>query len=478
MEYEHLGDYVGFTCAACHNSELYYQGKRIRIDGGSNTHFDLIGYVVALDAALQATLKDPAKFDRLAARLGATGADAKSTLRKRFEMDAVRVAQYAKLLPTPTVFGPGRMDAIAMIVNRVTSQMPNIPQNYSTPVGPSKSPFMWNAPQGSWTQWRAVQQNPIERNTVETMGVFMSVNLTAKSPTDGLFESNAHIRNLMDVENRLQRLAPPSWPEEVFGKIDRAKAQQGKDLFVSLCSGCHNVWPYTWTEPNKHGKRFILVGLVPQSEVGTDPNQFETARDYVLTEQLSAYMPGPFKDKPVVPSLVMYYGNVMRTLEVALAKAKLSGPEMLDATGYRDLPSPRPPMKVYKAAPRDGVWATAPFMHNNSVPNLYEMLVPANERTKKFCPGREFDPVKVGVETTCKPGAFEFDTALRGNSNAGHSFEDGPRGNGVIGPLLTEEERWALVEYLKSIPEEPGRVTPFGGPPDAKTGHVPSEGPK
>ena len=43
-------------------------------------------------------------------------------------------------------------------------------------------------------------------------------------------------------------------------------------------------------------------------------------------------------------------------------------------------------------------------------------------------------------------------------------------GNGVIGPLLTEEERWAIVEYLKSIPEEAGRVTPFGGPPDAKRG--------
>jgi hypothetical protein len=33
--------------------------------------------------------------------------------------------------------------------------------------------------------------------------------------------------------------------------------------------------------------------------------------------------------------------------------------------------------------------------------------------------------------------------------------------------LLTDDQRWALVEYLKSIPEEPGRVTPFGGPPAA-----------
>jgi hypothetical protein len=59
---------------------------------------------------------------------------------------------------------------------------------------------------------------------------------------------------------------------------------------------------------------------------------------------------------------------------------------------------------------------------------------------------------------------------LTGNSNEGHSFEEGPLGNGVIGPLLTEQQRWAVVEYLKSIPEEAGRVTPFGGPPNAKTG--------
>ncbi|MGO4816464.1 hypothetical protein AB4156_43930, partial [Cupriavidus sp. 2MCAB6] len=64
-------------------------------------------------------------------------------------------------------------------------------------------------------------------------------------------------------------------------------------------------------------------------------------------------------------------------------------------------------------------------------------------------------------------GTFLVDTSLLGNSNAGHSFQNGPRGNGIIGPLLAEQERWALVEYLKSIPEEPGRVTPFGGPAQA-----------
>ena len=90
------------------------------------------------------------------------------------------------------------------------------------------------------------------------------------------------------------------------------------------------------------------------------------------------------------------------------------------------------------------------------MPNLYEMLVPARERTKKFYVGSDFDPVKVGVDTSGNSGRFLLDTTLLGNSNASHSFEDGPRGNGVIGPLLTDKERWSLVDYLKSIPEEPG----------------------
>jgi len=102
------------------------------------------------------------------------------------------------------------------------------------------------------------------------------------------------------------------------------------------------------------------------------------------------------------------------------------------------------------------------------VPTLYDLLLPASERPKKFCIGREFDPVKVGLDTSGQSGCFPFDTALLGNSNAGHSFQAGPRGNGVIGPLLTEDQRWELVEYLKSIPEEPGRVTPFGGPPSGQ----------
>src|ERR1700740_2822397 len=186
------GEDVGINCATCHNTELFYQGKRVRIDGGVGNHFDLEAYVFALDDAVQETLKDAAKFDRLAARMGTSSPDAKSELRKRFESTADRVHHFrTRVLLTPYPWGPSRMDAIALIVARVTSVAPDITQNWSAALAPTKPPFLWNSPQGSWTQWRGVQQDPINRNLTETMGVFMSMNLTAKSPEEGLFDSNA-----------------------------------------------------------------------------------------------------------------------------------------------------------------------------------------------------------------------------------------------------------------------------------------------
>jgi hypothetical protein len=465
------GEFVGLTCAACHVAQLTINGKRIRIDGGVGNTFDLMAYIHALDDALQATATDSAKFDRLANRLGARTQIAKHALRMRFDEDAARVHEYrTRTLVTPTPWGPSRMDAIALIVNRLTAVAPGLPENWSTPLAPTKPPFLWNAPQGTWTQWRGVQQDPVARNLVETMGVFMAMDLKSKSPEAGLFDSNAALTNLHQIEIALRRLAPPKWPEEVLGKIDRDKAARGKALFVSLCAGCHNVWPYTWTEPNKYGKRFVRVGLVPQSDVGTDPGQFDDLRPDAITGQLSSQLPPPYQGKETIPTGVLYAFLQDRILTKALSQLKPTEAEAADLHGYREFPLPAPPMGVYKSAPRDGVWATPPYLHNGSVPNLYEMLLPAKERSKKFYVGREFDPVKVGLDTSGKSGTYLMDTSLRGNSNAGHSFEDTPRGNGVIGPLLTDEQRWALVEYLKSIPEEAGRVTPFGGPVSTRPG--------
>jgi hypothetical protein len=103
----------------------------------------------------------------------------------------------------------------------------------------------------------------------------------------------------------------------------------------------------------------------------------------------------------------------------------------------------------YKARPLNGIWATAPYLHNGSVRTMRQLLLPADQRNENnettFKVGtREFDPVDMGFKNE---GAFTLDTTLPGNSNAGH---DGPLyGNDV---LAKDEVRMdALLEYLKTL---------------------------
>ena len=459
------GEYAGMACSLCHTGQLKFKGKRIRIDGGNSSTINIQGLTQGLDEALQAALNDPAKFDRLAARLGTSSQEAKGALRKRLEIDAARIHEYqTRGVVTPHPWGPGRQDATSLIMNRATAMLPGISENWEPAIAPVKPPFLWNSPQATWTQWQGVAQVPLWRNFNESIGVFLPVDLSSKSPAEGLFESNGQVFAIQRVEQDLRRLAPPSWPGDVLGKIDRAKAKAGEALFDQHCSSCHNKWPYRWSESNKYGKQFVMVGLIPQKTIGTDLTLYEATITNASAGELSQYLPKEYQGKPKVPKFVMLQALAARVRAASLQKLNLSEAQMADLNGYRVLP-PTPTDAVYKAGPRDGVWATAPFMHNGSVPNLYEMLIPAAQRTKEFWLGGDFDPVKVGLAGTATSGTFLLDTTVKGNSNAGHSFQNGPRGNGVIGPLLTDAQRWALIEYLKSIPERPGRVTPFGGPP-------------
>ena len=84
---------------------------------------------------------------------------------------------------------------------------------------------------------------------------------------------------------------------------------------------------------------------------------------------------------------------------------------------------PQSPL-AYKARPLAGAWATAPYLHNGSVANLYEMLLPAKERKPTFFVGRkEYDPVKVGYDLQPLSGnGFWLDTTKTGNHNTGHEF--------------------------------------------------------
>jgi hypothetical protein len=96
----------------------------------------------------------------------------------------------------------------------------------------------------------------------------------------------------------------------------------------------------------------------------------------------------------------------------------------------------------YIARPLKGIWATAPYLHNGSVPTLYDLLQPAVKRPLQFKVGaREFDPVKVGYVNDVSLTGWLFDTTIKGNERSGHEF----------GTSLAEPERLDLVEYLKTL---------------------------
>ena len=125
-------------------------------------------------------------------------------------------------------------------------------------------------------------------------------------------------------------------------------------------------------------------------------------------------------------------------------------PSLLPCCAHR-VNSVRAPL-AYKARPHNGIWATPPYLHNGAIPNLFELLSPVSERSKTFYLGnKEYDPVKLGLDVAPLEGASKIDVSLPGNSNAGHEFNDGLKGNGVIGRKLTEEERMQIIEYLKTL---------------------------
>lgn len=125
-------------------------------------------------------------------------------------------------------------------------------------------------------------------------------------------------------------------------------------------------------------------------------------------------------------------------------------------------------LPAYKPRPLNGVWATAPFLHNGSVPTLYLLLSTQEERNREaqtfYLGSRAFDPTYLGYafRGSAGPvqpemqvlgdtqGLFKLDTTIPGNRNTGHLFTDAEV-PGRIGPQLSHNERLALLEFIKSL---------------------------
>jgi mono/diheme cytochrome c family protein len=205
-----------------------------------------------------------------------------------------------------------------------------------------------------------------------------------------------------DVRAYLLSLKPPAYPFP----IDRELAARGRQLFEHTCSRCHGTYGDEPTYPNR---------IVPLAEIGTDP-----ARLRGISKKFNDhYNAGWF------------------------AREK--------GDGYRGRIT-----DGYQAPPLDGIWATAPYFHNGSAPTVYHVL---NSKarpklfTRSYRTGKEdYDPTRLGWKITVlrsgpdpKLPAIErrkvYDTTQPGRHNTGHPFGD----------KLTEPERMAVIEYLKTL---------------------------
>lgn len=468
--------YLDITCAACHTGELRFKGQAVRIDGGTAQHVlpssvpTLRGgsFGQALVASLVSTYYNPWKFERFARRVLADEYDARhAQLRKDFKTSLntfVKVAwndTHRGLYPTEE--GPGRTDAFGRIANATFGDAIS-PANYRVADAPVDYPQLWDMWTFDWVQWNGSAQQPMARNIGEALGVGATLNFFDGNgrPLQGAerYPSSVRVRDLHAIEQILQQLKPPTWPENLLGAIDKPLAAKGRALFVENCASCH-VPRQSW-----EGERWVQhLHMLPVDVIGTDPNaannianhRFDLSALQWDVEELEK-MDVKLHPKPKEPldlsQLSVAKGLAYVTAFVenrAYRQAQITPEEKPRMDGF-GLPIGVREKVAYKARPLAGVWATAPFLHNGSVPSIYQLLSPQDERATTFYKGTvEYDPRHLGYRTEPFTNGFLFDTHISGNHNSGHEFRAGARGNGVIGRLLQPEERWALLEYLKVL---------------------------
>jgi mono/diheme cytochrome c family protein len=434
------GDYIGFTCAACHTGQLVIKGKRIRIDGGAA----LINYTQfeqAALAALQATFASDEKFSRFSQRVIAAEPATTLTpelLKTRLQTRIAELEKHFAVNATEVPYGHGRLDAFGQIFNAIAVEAINMPENVKAPDAPASYPVLWDAAHLNIVQWNASAPNkepgPLFQNAITALAVYGTVAIVKDKHT---YQSSIRISNLGDIQKHFLSLTAPAWPIEIAGALDANKITAGKKIYDQHCVQCHSI-------TNRADKnRKLQAVLTPVSEVGTDPLM---ASNFVNRKVKTGVLEG---EKTMVffgetfPAETTALDLVTHTATAALLNQPWQTINAL-VTQYRKV-ADSPEQTVYnnyKARPINGIWASAPYLHNGSVPSIYDLLLPAAQRPVTFYVGNiELDLVKLGQVYTEAANTSFFDTRLRGNSNAGHEY----------GTQLNDEERWALIEYVKSL---------------------------
>jgi hypothetical protein len=478
---------IGLTCAACHTGRFTYKDTAVIIDGGPALT-DLFKLKQGIGVALLYTRLLPGRFGRFADNvLGKDATDEDREMLKQ-QMDQVlkqfkTVKNLEEAVASRSILeGYGRLDALNRIGNQVFSLDLKKPENYEGSSAPVHYPRIWNTPWFDWVQYNGSIMQPMVRNAGESLGVSSQINLT--DPSKGLYKSSVNIDTLHEMEQMIAGEPPnvkdgfsglrsPRWPEDILPRIDWTLAGKGAKLYEEHCQECHRP-PVTKFEPpvaanqprppaspnpayfnfadtkewrtNDAGQPVRIMENIPISHVGTDPAQATDMinRTVALPSDLGIDKNG-FADalKRVVEKTVNYIYD---------RKVPPWNKEKRNAFNG-NMPNEIQGELAYKVRPLNGVWATPPYLHNGSVPNIYLLLSPAGERPKEFYLGhREYDPVNLGYKYDELKNGFFFETRLRGNSNEGHEFNDKPAGTkGKVGKTLLPDERKAIIEFLKTL---------------------------
>ena len=475
-------EWVGMNCSACHTGQVQVAGRTLQIDGAP-TNADMFALIDGIAKALNATTaaRTDAKFTRFAAKVlphSHVPADV-DKLYADLKAFAADFDAYVKASTTKVPWGRARLDAFGMIFNRVTAIDLALPANNHEPNAPVSYPFLWDTHWHNVVQWNGSAPNDLiierlARNVGEVMGVFARTDIRKTVLPPLYFKTSAKRANQLLIEDKLASLRSPLWRRDLV-PIDTRKAAAGRKLYATYCVSCHAITPR-----DKDPAR-MTVTMTPLSEVRTDATMAQNAvsrmaESGVLEGVRMPFLPPLVDPLPARTKTFELVGKVVigailepftpdeipsdltarqRELARSLLRKTGDGKSALitfnttllgQAKGFLDAQSKQTQALAYKARPLDGIWATAPYLHNGSVPNLWQLLLPADKRDKTFFVGsRELDPVMVGFKTEQSEGASLLDTSLAGNSNAGH---DGP----AYGTdKLTDEERWQLLEYLKTL---------------------------
>ena len=484
---------IGMNCSACHSRQIEVSGVSYRIDGGPAIT-DMQSFLSDLHKAVNTILNNTAAFTEFSHTVLGTTTSIQDE-EKLHTAVATWFEPYNAIiqgsLPTESPWGPSRLDAVSMIFNRVTGldigTAPNhiILENIKRADVPARYPFIWNAPIQDTTQWPGFAPNGnrlfgLSRNLGEVFGVFADFH--PKKDASRLLNVNyvdhnsANFHGLNKLESLIKKIGPPKWPwkldaalvaagEKVFNKKDPAEENES-------CADCHGI---------KEGKTRSLTHktwATPLIDVGTDSREVNLLGSQIKTGVLEGAVIFPTKPPlkavdsafsvlgtVVTGSIFQHYLPVeldakqqkeLNKLDQLKAKFATEVEKLEDLGDLGSLDDLKETFEIkkptatpsfpYESRVLQGIWATAPYLHNGSVSSLTELLTPSAKRASAFKVGPAYDIETVGLATEQTKFNFTLKTTdcsdrNSGNSHCGHDY----------GTSFTPQEKKALLEYLKQL---------------------------